>query len=44
MFGADGQENILHREWLIMFGKVMNEVKDEMKKNGREDEFVGARV
>jgi adenosine deaminase CECR1 len=44
MFGADGQENIPHREWLIIFGKVMNEVKDEMKKNGREDEFVGARV
>jgi adenosine deaminase CECR1 len=44
MVGADGLENIPHREWIEMFGKVMNEVKDDMKKSGREDEFVGARV
>ena len=44
MVGADGLENIPHREWIQMFGKVMNEVKHDMKKKGREDEFVGARV
>jgi adenosine deaminase CECR1 len=44
MFGADGKENVPHREWIEMFGKVVNEVKDDMKKKGREDEFVGARV
>ncbi|KIM79688.1 hypothetical protein PILCRDRAFT_823225 [Piloderma croceum F 1598] len=44
MFGADGNENVPHREWIEMFGKVVNEVKDDMKKKGREDEFVGARI
>lgn len=44
MYGADGQENIPHREWIRMFEEVMNEVKDEMKTQGRGDEFIGARV
>jgi adenosine deaminase CECR1 len=44
MVGADGQENIPHREWVEMFGNIMNEVKVDMKKKGREDEFIGARV
>lgn len=44
MFGEDGQENVPHREWLLMFEKIMNDVKDEMKNQGREDEFIGARV
>jgi hypothetical protein len=44
MFGPDGQENVPHREWLIIFNKVVNSIKDDLKKKGREDEFVGARV
>jgi adenosine deaminase CECR1 len=44
MFGRDGEGNVPHREWLVMFDKVVNDVKDELKKQGREDEFVGARV
>jgi len=44
MFGEDGRENVPHREWLRMFEKIMNEVKDDMKTQGREDEFVGARI
>lgn len=44
MFGADGQENVPHREWLIIFEKVLNEVKAEMKQQGREGEFLGAKV
>jgi adenosine deaminase CECR1 len=44
MYGANGQEDIPHREWVQMFSKIMNEVKDDMKKKGREDEFVGAKV
>ena len=44
MYGADGQENIPHREWVRIFEEVMNEVKDEMTKQGRGDEFIGARV
>ncbi|KAF8077740.1 hypothetical protein FPV67DRAFT_10272 [Lyophyllum atratum] len=44
MFGADGQENVPHREWLLMFDRVLNEVKAEMKEQGREGEFIGARI
>jgi hypothetical protein len=44
MIGADGQENVPHREWLLIFDRVLNEVMVEMKGQGREDEFFGARV
>lgn len=44
MTGAGGQENITHRECLIAFDEVLNEVKAELKCQGREDEFVGAKV
>ena len=44
MYGPNGREDIPHREWVQMFSKIMNEVKDDMKKKGREDEFVGAKV
>lgn len=42
--GADGQENIAHRELLRIFDKVVIEVKEQLKQEGREDEFVGAKV
>ncbi|KAG5654129.1 hypothetical protein H0H81_007181 [Sphagnurus paluster] len=44
MVGEDGQENVPHREWLIMFDRVLNEVKASMKAQGREGEFIGARI
>lgn len=44
MVGEDGQENVPHREWLLIFDRVLNEVKAEMTRQGREDEFIGARV
>lgn len=44
MTGPDGEENIPHREWLIMYDRVMNEVKEELKRQGREHEFVGSKV
>lgn len=44
MYGADGQMNVPHREWLIVFDEVVNEVKEETTKQGREDEFFGATV
>ncbi|KAF8891209.1 hypothetical protein BD779DRAFT_1670856 [Infundibulicybe gibba] len=43
MIGADGQENIPHREWLIMFDRVLEEVKESMKQQGHS-EFIGARA
>ena len=44
MYGADGQENIPHREWLVMFDRVINQVKTEMVKLGRPNDFIGAKV
>ena len=44
MFGADGQENLTHEEWLEIFDRTIASVKDELKAQGRGDEFVGARV
>lgn len=44
MTNEHGEENVPHREWLITFEKIVNEVKEELKKEGREGEFVGAKV
>ncbi|KAG6862094.1 hypothetical protein C0995_007224 [Termitomyces sp. Mi166 len=44
MVGEDGEENIPHREWLLMFDRVLTEVKDDMQRQGREGEFIGARI
>jgi adenosine deaminase CECR1 len=44
MVGEDGQENVPHRDWLLAFDRVLEEVKAEMKQQGRGEEFVGARV
>jgi adenosine deaminase CECR1 len=44
MYGPDGQNNVPHREWLIIFDRVLLEVKEEMKQHGRADDFFGARV
>lgn len=44
MTGRDGEENVPHREWLIMYDRVVKDVKEELRRQGREDEFVGSRV
>lgn len=44
MFGQNGEENIPHREWLIVFDEVLHEVKDQLRKQGRGDEFFGSKV
>lgn len=44
MIGADGEDNVPHRDWLVAFERVLREVKDHMVALGRGDEFVGARV
>jgi adenosine deaminase CECR1 len=44
MYGADGQENVPHREWLVMFDRVINQVKAEMVEMGRPNDFIGAKV
>ena len=44
MYGADGQENVPHREWLVMFDRVINQVKSEMVSLDRPNDFIGAKV
>ena len=44
VFGPDGRDTLTHRDMLKIYGGVVQEVKDEMKRQRREDEFVGSRV
>ncbi|EMD40416.1 hypothetical protein CERSUDRAFT_111019 [Gelatoporia subvermispora B] len=44
MVGPNGEENIDHRGFVMIFGRVLNEVKEEMKRQGREDEFIGSKI
>ena len=44
MYGADGHENVPHREWLVVYDRVLNEVKAELSAAGRADAFVGSKV
>ncbi|KAA1469338.1 adenosine deaminase-like growth [Dentipellis sp. KUC8613] len=43
-YDADGNLNVPHREWVVDFERVMNEVKQDLKAQGREGEFVGAKM
>lgn len=40
----NGSEDLVHREWLLLFNQAIEEVRKEMAGQGREDEFVGAKV
>ncbi|KAF8598475.1 adenosine deaminase-related growth [Ceratobasidium sp. AG-I] len=40
----DGSENLVHRDWMVLFNEAIEEVKASMKEQGRGDEFVGARI
>ena len=44
MIGEDGEDNVPHRDWLLVYDRVLREVKDELAKQGRQDEFVGSKV
>ncbi|KAL0946743.1 hypothetical protein HGRIS_012921 [Hohenbuehelia grisea] len=44
MYGADGKHTVTHRDVLKMFDEVCNEVKEQMKAEGREHAFIGARI
>ncbi|KAF9077125.1 hypothetical protein BDP27DRAFT_1397602 [Rhodocollybia butyracea] len=41
---ADGKTLVPHREIMKGFQDVVNQVKAELKEQGREDEFIGARI
>ncbi|KAF9448874.1 Metallo-dependent hydrolase [Macrolepiota fuliginosa MF-IS2] len=42
--GADGKENVTHRDMLLIYDKVIQEVKAELKQRGQENKFIGARI
>ncbi|KAG8905213.1 hypothetical protein FRB99_000482 [Tulasnella sp. 403] len=44
MVRANGERNFSHREWVKMFSEVIEEVRQELASQGRDDEFVGAKV
>ncbi|KAF8511122.1 hypothetical protein BU17DRAFT_54841 [Hysterangium stoloniferum] len=44
MINAKGEQSATHEEWLDIFERVIQQVKSELKAQGREDEFFGARI
>ncbi|KZT26495.1 adenosine deaminase-related growth [Neolentinus lepideus HHB14362 ss-1] len=44
MFNAEGYNIVPGREWVRIFCRVIREVKQEMKEQGRQDAFLGARI
>ncbi|KAF8637377.1 hypothetical protein AX17_002876 [Amanita inopinata Kibby_2008] len=44
MVGSDGVENVSHRDFLMIFDRVLDDVKAEMKQQGREGDFIGAKI
>jgi adenosine deaminase CECR1 len=44
MFDADGNQNVPHREWILDFKQAIGEVRAVLNEQGREEEFVGAKV
>ncbi|KAI0374656.1 Metallo-dependent hydrolase [Pilatotrama ljubarskyi] len=44
MVGEDGEENVPHRVWFQIYERILNDIKDEMKAQGREDEFLGSKI
>jgi len=44
MIRADGRDDFTHREWVISFEKAVRDFKEELRAQGREDEFVGAKI
>ncbi|EGN95556.1 hypothetical protein SERLA73DRAFT_186633 [Serpula lacrymans var. lacrymans S7.3] len=41
---ADGQSSVSRRELFLIFDKVVNDIRSEMKVQGRGDEFIGAKI
>ena len=44
LWSPDGEQTVTHREFMAMFGEIVEEFKKELKAQGREDEFIGAKV
>lgn len=44
MPAANGRDQLSHRDWLIVFERIMNTIREELAAQGREDAFFGAKV
>jgi adenosine deaminase CECR1 len=44
MADEEGREVITHRDMMVLIRHVIAEVRQELKQQNREDEFVGAKV
>ncbi|KIJ35772.1 hypothetical protein M422DRAFT_34557 [Sphaerobolus stellatus SS14] len=44
MIGDDGEDNVDHAQWVETFGQVTDRIMQELKEQGREDEFYRARI
>lgn len=44
MIGPDGEQNVPHKEWLSTFQDVLIEFSGSLRAQGRDDEFIGAKV
>ena len=44
MSDVNGDESIPHSEWIRAFKTIVEEVKEEMSKQGRPHAFIGAKV
>ena len=40
----NGEQDFTHREMVKLFDDIVNEIKEEMSKAGRQDEFYGSRL
>ncbi|EJD43037.1 adenosine deaminase [Auricularia subglabra TFB-10046 SS5] len=43
-YSAEGDPTVAHREFVALFGKLIDEFKAELKAQGREDDFIGAKI
>ncbi|CAE6526222.1 unnamed protein product [Rhizoctonia solani] len=43
-FWENGSEMLSHRDYLVLFNEAIEDIKMHMKSEGREDEFVGAKL
>ncbi|KAI0332618.1 Metallo-dependent hydrolase [Cubamyces sp. BRFM 1775] len=44
MVGEDGEENVPHRVWFEIYERVLKEVNDGLKEQGREDDSISSKI
>jgi adenosine deaminase CECR1 len=44
MFTAEGEESLEHKDWLRIFQEAVEDVRQQLRAENREDAFVGAKV